>query len=321
MTIVFEQRASTILYRLLQAAPVEGVWLLPANVCPIVPLTLIKAGRAFELVDIDERTWCMNQTEAFRRLAEHPRRYAGVLFVRTYGLPDSFEDFFRRLRAAAPQLCVIDDRCVCWPTFDIDDHGPAHVVLYSTGYAKPVDLGFGGYAFLRHDVPCRRVELPYRERDLEKLTAAYKKSVQAREPIDEAPGDWLDTSEPPGSLGTYRDRVNQALPAARQHKLRLTAIYREGIPEDVCLDERFDGWRFHLRVPRRNALIAALFNDGLFAGSHYPTLTGIFAPGDAPVSERLHAVVVNLFNDGYYTEEQAHRTVDVVRRHLESSGR
>ena len=79
--IVFEQRASTILHHLLQAAPAAGVWLLPANVCPIVPLTLLKTGRPFELVDIHEQTWCMNQAETLRRLTADPRRYAGVLLA------------------------------------------------------------------------------------------------------------------------------------------------------------------------------------------------------------------------------------------------
>ena len=50
--IVFETRASAILYNLLLSLEDPRPFLLPANVCPIVPLTFRKAGRPFCFVDI-----------------------------------------------------------------------------------------------------------------------------------------------------------------------------------------------------------------------------------------------------------------------------
>ena len=50
--IAFEARASTVLYNLLRSRRDRRPFLLPANVCPIVPLTFRRAGHAFRLVDI-----------------------------------------------------------------------------------------------------------------------------------------------------------------------------------------------------------------------------------------------------------------------------
>ena len=50
MNFVYEIRASTILHNLLRASSQHRPWLLPANVCPIVPLTFLKAGCEFEFV-------------------------------------------------------------------------------------------------------------------------------------------------------------------------------------------------------------------------------------------------------------------------------
>lgn len=54
MRTAFEARACTILYNIARTtAAAGGVFLLPADICPVVPLALLAAQREFELIDID----------------------------------------------------------------------------------------------------------------------------------------------------------------------------------------------------------------------------------------------------------------------------
>jgi hypothetical protein len=314
--IVFESRASTILYNLLRASPEQGVWLIPANVCSIVPLTFFKAGRAFELVDIERDSFCIDQAEVLARLQREPGRYSGLLFVRTYGLARSFENFLAQVRESAAELVVIDDRCLCLPSFDETESTVVDVTLFSTGYAKPVDLGFGGHAILRDGLICVPNLLEFERKQLEALNASCKQAIAARRRFEYVDSNWLDTRTPRVPLSAYREQVEEETQHALEHRRRLNRIYRDGLPPSILLGEEFDSWRLQIRVPQRDRLLADLFDNGLFAGAHYASLAGVFDDGIAPIAEGLHGEIVNLFNDRYYNERQARRTVELVGEHL-----
>lgn len=61
---VTSQRASAILYNYLSGNHFDKPFLLPANVCPVVPLSFMKAGVGFEFIDIDE-SHAMSTEEMF----------------------------------------------------------------------------------------------------------------------------------------------------------------------------------------------------------------------------------------------------------------
>ena len=93
MTILFEIRASTILYNFLKSNNFDGKFLLPANVCPVVPLTFLKARVPFEFVDISMTDLCIQQQAVLTLLKKDPS-YCGVLFVRTYCITRPYKSFF-----------------------------------------------------------------------------------------------------------------------------------------------------------------------------------------------------------------------------------
>ena len=254
------------------------------------------------------------------RLRQAPGGYGGLLFVRTYGTEDDFEPFFAAIKTAAAGLLLVDDRCVCRPRFDPPGAGAADVLLYSTGYAKAVDVGFGGFAHLKQAVPYESRELPYRQEDLDRLTADYKSAIEQVSSLNYTDGDWLDTRLPSTPFDEYRDLVESRIDASYEKKHRINAIYRQAIPRQARLDDRFQDWRFHVRVPDKRRLIDAIFGQGLFASSHYADLTPVFAGGAAPRAAGLHRQVVNLFNDRYFSEEQARRVAGLVREHLAAAG-
>ena len=82
MMTILAPRASAILYDVLRSQAGRPTFLLPANICPIVPITFLKAGVAFEFVDIAPDTLNMDLNQAEARLRSS---VAGVQGPR-YGL-------------------------------------------------------------------------------------------------------------------------------------------------------------------------------------------------------------------------------------------
>jgi hypothetical protein len=284
---VFERRASAILYRILRAAPPDRPMLMPVNSCPALSDTFLAANRPFEPVDICNPGLGMDKTACIARASRAP--IAGVLYVHPYGAIDQdVSRFFADLRAARTGLILIDDRCLCEPAPDGGLTPHADATIYSTGYGKVLDLGEGGFGYLRPGLPYGSLE------DL---------------PIK--PG-WIDLRPPAATDASHRARVHGELPALRMHKARLNEIYRSALA-GVALPDGYHDWRFNIRVPRPDHLIKSLFAAGLFAGRHYRPIAG----DDAfPIAEALYGSIVNLFNDRHYDESMARRTTEVVLEHV-----
>lgn len=319
MKTVFEARASTILFRLARALP-PGPILLPANVCPVVPLAMVLAGRPFEHLDLDPETLAMCPTLLRERLADDERPVAAVLYVRTYGAVDNASALFSEIHVSG--ALVIDDRCLARPEPDpesYDDQG-ADVVLFSTGYSKPVDLGFGGFAHFHDQVPYSDVTLEYHAEDLDQITELYKRHIGSRTsmPLESlADFSWLDTRDP-GCWAEHRRRLLAKRSEAEEHRARLNAIYQGRLGnvalDSEALDLSFHGWRFQVRVPQRDTVLEAIFKAGHFASAHYYPSSALF--GDsldaAPVAKALADDVLNLFNDFHFDETAAKSVAEIV---------
>lgn len=274
---VFAARASAILYHLVMSLPTtRGVYLLPANVCPVVPLTLLAAQRPFEFIDLDEMSLCMSPALVGHRLTARQRApVAGILFVRTYGATLDMTVDFRAWKTLQPELLLIDDRCLARPVLDrtaVHWQG-ADVVLFSTGYAKPVDVGFGGFAHLQPYVSWQWHPRPFVAADEHTVTALYQAHIRKQRPLYEASAhecpprhfqtlQWLDTRAPHMPWSPYRALVLKAEAAAESHAATLLASYRHHIPERAHLPFAYHAWRFQLRVPRRDALLKKIFAAG-----------------------------------------------------------
>jgi hypothetical protein len=151
MKIIQAPRASAILHNLLISRKPARPWLMPANICPVVPITFMKAEVPFVLVDISAQSLHMDLDQAVGLIER--REFGGLLYAHTYGDESTPDDFFADVKSIDPELIIVDDRCLCIPAFDVKTM--VDVVLFSTGYAKIVDLGFGGYALLSGDAPYR----------------------------------------------------------------------------------------------------------------------------------------------------------------------
>ena len=207
MQILQASRASAILYSLLINQKHKNVWLLPANICPIVPVTFLKARVPFKFVDISERTFHLDLDQAESLI--RTRRFGGLLYAHSYGDASTPNDFFASIKNIAPEMLIIDDRCLCVPDLEPDLSNRADLQLYSTGYAKIVELNFGGYAFVHADVFYQAVHLSFDPHHYEAIEKSYKRAISQRTKFIYQDSDWLDTEMHVPPWAEYREQMEK----------------------------------------------------------------------------------------------------------------
>ena len=314
MQIVQAPRASAILYNLLVSRASDLPWLMPANICPIVPITFFKAGIPFEFVDISAETLHMDQKQA--EVLIRKRRYGGLLYVHTYGESSTPNDFFANVKSLDPELLILDDRCLCIPDLEPDQDSRADVILYSTGYAKIVELNFGGYAFMTEEVPYQPQRLPFRAQAHEELEKAYKESISKNSKFIYRDTDWLETEADLPAWYDYRQQIKDGLKNSMEQRAALNAIYAASLPVEIQLPNGYQTWRFNIRVKNKKRIYDAIFKAGLFASSHYVSLAGIMSAGRAPQAEALSHEIINLFNDHHFSAQQAGQVCAAIAENL-----
>lgn len=277
--LVTAYRASKILYNFLKSNQerICAPYLIPANVCSNLPETLEVAGVDYRLVDIDARTLCMDE----KYVLEHAKEISGIVMVHTYGVETDFSSFYRQLRAANPDILIVDDRCLCMPSFEPNTYD-ADLVLYSFSEKKQVNLGKGSMAYVSENV---------QHEDCPNPTQSFLTNEE-----------WI----------LNKQNVLATMDAAIAHKEKLNAIYRKALPKAIQLPEAYQHWRFNILVEKKDEILNALFAEGLFASSHYKAL----GEQSTPIASNLANHVINLFNDEYFTEEQAKKICGIINKKI-----
>ena len=314
MQVVQAPRASAILYSLLVHREGKSPWLLPANICPIVPITFLKAPTPFRFVDISSSTLHMDLGQA-EELIES-RKIGGLLYAHTYGEASTPNEFFESMKRRVPDLMIIDDRCLCSPDLEFDPANKADIQLYSTGYAKIVDLNFGGYAFIRDAVDYQPAHLSFNPQDHEKIESAYKGAISQRKKFVYQDSDWLETYTPVPAWDEYCGQIQNTLADSLKHRASLNQIYASTLPVEIQLSAPYQTWRFNIRVKDKQRVLDAIFSSGLFASSHYASLAGIMDDGKAPEAEALANRIINLFNDHHFSLDQAEQVCKIIVENL-----
>jgi hypothetical protein len=314
MQIVQAPRASAILYNLLKGQDNQKPWLLPANICPIVPITFFKAGIPFEFVDISAETLHMDLEQAEGQLERGS--YGGVLYAHTYGEPSTPNEFFQRVKSRYSDLTLVDDRCLCIPDLNLPNELFADVALYSTGYAKIVELNFGGYAFLKDGTPHWPQQLPFEPQAYEQIERGYKQAIQNGSPYVYMDSDWLQTDADLPTWYDYRQQIKDGVQASLQHRAAINEIYADRLPPEIQCPPEYQTWRFNLRLKNKDKILAAIFASGAFASSHYASLAGIMTPGHCPQAETLADETINLFNDHHFDSQKAEQVCAVITENL-----
>ena len=281
--ILFEDRAASVLYKVLKSIN-NNNFLLPLNICPIVPDTFIKAGKQFEFIDINLDTLCIDEDFLLNKI-KLDRAIGGLLFVKTFGINFDTQPIYKKIKEINTSIFIIDDMCPCIPQFDYDiENSYASMALFSSGYSKYVDIGYGGYGFLKF-------------KDFNKI---FKDKSRTEEFLE------------------YKKKIMKQLPLVKKHKDTLNKIYKNNIPEQFQLGDRFSNWRFSILVYNKIEVLEEIQKvNTLFASSHYPQIDYNYV--DKPLqnsnTNKIYNNIINLFNDFRFSAEQANKVVEIINRY------
>lgn len=314
--IVFENRASYILYNIIMQTDRAKKIIVPANVCPIVIATLLKAKKCIELVDINESNYHIDTTKVLDMVDNSVESYDSILFVRTYGADIEFESFFNQLKGINNEFLIIDDKCLAIPELEPDFKKYVDVTLFSTGYAKYVELGFGGYAFIKDDLPYSRISLSYEDADHEQLTNHLREVINGKKNFNYKDTNWLDGNSPKIHLKEYHKAILERIEKVHLQKQKINKIYSENLPAEIMMGDHYNNWRFNLLVDNKEFLLKKIFEIEMFASSHYSPMNSFFRKNRFEVAEHVYSKVLNLFNDFRYNEEMAYRTAKIIQKNL-----
>ena len=304
-------------------------WVVPANVCPAVPLALDLFGVNLKFVDINLATLCLDVD-----LAAKYKDVDGIVYVRTYGCGQSSVNDIERLRTnLPPDTIIVDDACLGVPDLEppATINGGADVALYSTGYGKVLDLGGGAYGFFTRKlanrldgwvidptifaailgelsrVPRTRIHDAH-PMDYEILHKYHKKNISCYLSPSSVP-DWP----------RYKADISASLPDILAHKAKLNAIYKHGLHRFATLPDGCDDWRYQIIVANAKETVAALFKAGLFASRHYVPANRLWAAPnsankDCQQASYLGEHIINLFNDQHFSAIKAYKVVELINR-------
>lgn len=318
MYIATANRACSLIYSYIKKHTLQdGVWLLPVNVCPVVPLTFYSANIQFKFVDINPKSLCINEDDCINLVKNAPQGYCGIIFVRTYGYVYDTTTFFSNIHDISPNIHIIDDRCLCLPEIEPQSFG-SDMIVYSTGHCKQIDLGIGGFALYEQNETYEIDNyLYYDGTDEEKL---YKEAYNNNHNLKAIPYGWLKLDSYTDAH-TYWEEIKGKIDNRNTQRESINNIYRNRLPIEIQMEEHFQQWRFNIRVPNalKNKILQALFNNDLFASNHYHSANRLFDQRSFENSDELYKSVINLFNDNHYTPEMATRTTDVINKILRTN--
>jgi dTDP-4-amino-4,6-dideoxygalactose transaminase len=275
--MIIEHRASSILYHFLISKVAKGVFVLPVNICPIVPLVFESANIQIEYCDINLKDYCIDYKSVIELIEKNPLKYSGVLFNHSYGFGNSPTTFFNQLKKVNSNILIIDDKCLCVPDFLTDSL--ADLTLFSTGHSKYVDLNIGGIGILKTSESLKL----FTEIKLKNNVILKQGIFKPKE-------------------NEYFRIIQEEQEKTAYHKKAINDIYYYYLKNAEQLGTSWNNWRFNILVPKNSDLMLKdIFNAGFFASKHYKPMNF----GLCPNAEKLYYRIVNLFNDKNMSIEKA----------------
>lgn len=309
MRMVYNTRACAVLYNVLKSNNIAGTVLIPSNICESVPATYMLLGINPIFCDVSIDDYQLDKSCAIRLIKD--KKINILHYNHTYGY-DSEEDiaFLERIKYSFPDVFIIDDKCLCFPEFLLNDT-VADISLYSTGPVKCVDIGWGGYGIIKDNLIYEENNLVFNSNDLIEFDKHVKKCHCNDSPVNKKIllSNWLEISS--NYQGNYWDDVKARSRESLNHKLHINEIYCD-IPGSLPIE--YCNWRYQLLLENANECIKAIFEAGLFCSNHYKSLgNGYFSDVNTPNNFFLEKHIVNLFNDFRFSYEQAKMVAELLK--------
>jgi len=322
---IYENRASVILYNILNSfQKTNKKFLIPLNSCSVVPFTFLKAQINFEFVDISNSTLCMDEELILDLLSNNSDEYLGVLFIKSFGVNEDFNHFFKKIKEIDPNFFIIDDRCLSIPNLDFSlNETYADLTLFSTGESKYIEIG-GAFAYLQSTISYQKYKLIYNLSDYTELSKNLNGFVSGEKDFfTYQNSNWLgDETLPYSVVEEYKEEVQSQLKRVTLHKDSINKIYTNELPVDIQYDKKYQVWRFNLNIDNKDKVLKNIFASNLFAGSHYIPLDKVFT--DIVVhrkiyhsnAELLYTKNINLFNNFDFSEKMAFDLTKIIKKSI-----
>jgi len=316
MKRLYNTRASTILFSFLLKNKGDGMWMIPVNICHLIPACFIKVDCPFEIIDVSKRTLDIDQDIVLDKLKKNPNKYSGILTVRNFGEEKGPKLFYRKIKKQAPHVKIIDDACLGYPDFNSQLPQEVNLELYSTGYSKAVDIGYGGFGKIHDDDSLENItDLNYDEKSLVKMNQHYIDAMNDSTHIlkEYFKSNWLNSESI--NVKMYEEEVNEFFPKAVLHKTRLNKIYDDLLLPKFKEKRLSANWRYNLRLANPDFILEKINQEGLFASQHYYPLNKVFTNALCPEWETAFHFMLNLFNDFRFNEEKAKSCCKIINHY------
>lgn len=310
---IFRNRATSLIHDFINNNKINETFILPANICPIVPLVFYKNKIKIKFIDIDKQTLNLCKNKVFSEI----KNSSGILWNHTYGKKVNQEKFFEDIKRKKEGFLIIDDKCLCAPDIKLRKNLFSDIEIYSTGYSKYCDLGYGGFGISNKKLKMH--ETHYIEGAEQKLKTKIQKYINQKKIFKISDNNWLRNKKINNIL-LYMRRLKKIKDKVDLHKKKINSIYNEILPQELILDNSMNLWRFNIIINKKKVLLKEIFNNRLFASSHYFSSSKLFENKNNTCSDTLSKYVVNLFNDFRFSEKNAYKVCEIIIKHYHKYG-
>lgn len=314
-------RGSTAIYlalkHLAQVAEKPGTLLAPANVCYAALYPALYAGWTVQLMDVSPEDGNLVARDVEKAVCHYSPD--ALLAPHMYGQPISELPQIAEL-CAKEHVAIIEDCASAMgatSTYAVGHMGA--YTIYSTGYAKTVDLGFGGLLASDEDdlswVSLEEERLPFWGESLERTETLFSKAYRVLRSfpdgrLDRAIYDMLPGASRDLFLNRLSDAKKREVMASlesldevvherRRLQARCDELWHRGLPHMRAYQytEGAVPWRFSFFVEPslRKLLIAACLDAGIPVSDWYPSIAPMM--GDTaryPHTEHMESTILNL---------------------------
>ncbi len=336
--LIFSGRGSTALYATLKSLGNRSrKILLPVNICEIVIPVIHLAGFSPVFYDVNPDT---GNSGLENIKASYTGEEAVLLAVHNFGVPleiDLISDWSKE-----QGIFLIEDVCnALGATFkNIPAGNWGDAAIYSFGYSKIVDLGFGGGLTIRDSGLRQKVMELISTFDL--YSAIHKEAnhdfqtklrILRNNPGNQKPEIYRPLYDDYAKFLIYRldkqsvNLIRDALVDLDNNLLsryQKAMMYKNGISSSKISNiKEVPGqifWRYNILVEpeRRDELLKLLIDNTIWASKWYPPVNQLFfeenESGGYPGAELFSKRVINLFVDERFSMEEVKRTISLINQ-------
>lgn len=336
--MIYTGRGSSALYSLISSIPERNSKiLLPVNICEIVIPVIQLAGFSPVFYDVNPGT---GNSGLENIKAAYTGEEAVLLAVHNFGVPleiDLISEW-----AKEKDIFLIEDVCnalgATCKNVPIGNWGDA--AIYSFGYSKILDLGFGGGLTVRESGLRQKVKELLSSFDL--YSDLHKDAdhefqsklrILRKDPGNQMPEIYRPFYKDYAKFLIYRldeQSVNVIKDALADLETILLSryqkamMYKNGIRSSkISHIEEVPGqifWRYNILVEPewRDELLKLLIDNTIWASTWYPSVNKLFfeenEPGSYPGVELFSKRVINLFVDERFSITEVKRTISLINQ-------